>query len=313
MAAVVRDVVRSHVGEMLGARVIEPPCSPWSSPIGLVKKKNGEVRFCIDFRRLNDVTVKDVYPLPRLDDVVDSLGAKYVSTLDLYRGFWQVPVSPEDRMKTVCVTADGLYQFRQMPFGLCNAPASFQRMMDTVLARFKWRTCLVYIDDVVVFSDTFTEHLLRLDEVLTAIGDAGLELQRKKCRFAADSTVYLGYHVYGEGVSPDPAKVRAMLDFSPPTSVTELRRFMGVVSFYRPFVRDFATISHPLTALQKKGEEFLLGAEQQAAFGELVSQLCAGPVLAHPDPNAGRAVRESHLLHQSGVDRGRGEVALQRS
>ena len=138
---------------MLELGVIEPANGPWSSPMVLIKKKDGSVRFCVDYRRLNDVTVKDVYPLPRIDDVLDRLGgAKFFTTLDLYKGYWQVPMAEADRPKTAFVTPDGLFQFKRMSFGLCNAPASFQRMMDTILGPLKWKICLVYMDDILIYS-----------------------------------------------------------------------------------------------------------------------------------------------------------------
>ena len=163
-------IIQQQVNEMLEDDIIEPSNSPWSSPVVLVKKKDGTHRFCADYRILNNVTVKDVYPLPRIDDALSRLEkTKYYSIMDMQSGFWQIEVAPESRKKTAFITPDGLWQFKKMPFGLCNAPATFQRMMDIVLTGLKWKTCLIYLDDVVVFSKSFDSHLSDLKDVLTAI------------------------------------------------------------------------------------------------------------------------------------------------
>ncbi|KAL5457414.1 hypothetical protein EMCRGX_G034666 [Ephydatia muelleri] len=170
--------------EMLEKDVIQPSHSPWSSPIILVRKKDGSMRFCVDYRKVNSVTKKDAYPLPRVDDTLDTLGGtKFFSTLDLASGYWQVEVEEADRQKTAFTTPEGLFEFKVMPFGLCNAPATFQRLMDRVLNDLKWTDCLVYFDDIVVVGRTFSEHLHCLGNVLTRLRQAGLKLQPKKCNF----------------------------------------------------------------------------------------------------------------------------------
>lgn len=172
-----RDVIQAEVDKMLSKDIIEPSCSPWASPVVLVKKKDGTWRFCVDYRHLNNITKKDVYPLPRIDDALDSLhGAKYFSSIDLRSGYWQIAVDELDREKTAFVTPDGLYQFKVMPFGLCNAPATFERMMDSLLRGFKWSTCLCYLDDVIVFSPSFETHLQHLSDILIIFRRAGLQL-----------------------------------------------------------------------------------------------------------------------------------------
>ena len=282
-----RLAIQEEVGKMLEMGVIERASGPWSSPIVLVEKKDGSLRFCVDYRRLNDATVKDVYPLPRIDDVLDRLGgAKFFTTLDLFKGYWQIPLHLRDRVKTAFVTPDGLFQFRVMPFGLCNAPASFQRMMDAVLGPLKWQTCLVYMDDILIFADTFEEHLDRIATVLEAIEAAGLLLQAPKCLFASSQTKYLGHIIDASGVLPDPDKVQALQQFPTPTCVKEVRRFLGVASFYRRFIEGFARLSDPLTALLKKGRVWSWGEEEERAFRDLIERLSTAPVLAHLDDAA---------------------------
>lgn len=199
---------------MLKKNVIEPSSSPWASPVVLVKKKDGSWRFCIDYRHLNKVTKKDVYPLPRIDDALDCLhGASYFSSIDLRSGYWQIAVDAQDREKTAFVTHDGLYQFKVMPFGLCNAPATFERMIDFLLRGFKWLTCICYLDDVIVFSPTFETHLHRLADILEVFRRAGLQLNSSKCRFGGRQLKILGHVVDAAGVRPDPDKVRAVQEF----------------------------------------------------------------------------------------------------
>ncbi|XP_045024535.1 uncharacterized protein LOC123469583 [Daphnia magna] len=223
-----RVVVWELVGEMLEKGIIEPSISPWSSPVVLVRKNTGEVRFCVDYRRLNEVTKKDVYPLPRIDDILDRLGgSKYFSQLDLASGYWQVRMEPAHKEKTAFVTADGLYEFNRMPFGLCNAPATFQRLMDRVLAKLKWDQCLVYLDDVVVFGSNFQEHQERLRSVLQAIRGSNLSLKTTKCRFAVEEMVILGHVVNQAGLHPDPEKQRAIKEFPRPLKISQLRGLFG--------------------------------------------------------------------------------------
>lgn len=199
-----RRVIDEQVTDMLTRNVIRPSTSPWASPVVLVTKKDGSIRFCVDYRRLNKITRRDVYPLPRIDDALDCLqGAEFFSSLDLRSGYWQVPMSDADRSKTAFVTPDGLYEFNVMPFGLCNAPATFERMMDNVLRGLKWKTCLCYLDDIVVFSPDFNTHLERLEQVLTCLTSAGLQLNVKKCRFAARKLTILGHVVSKDGILPD--------------------------------------------------------------------------------------------------------------
>ncbi|KZS06388.1 Uncharacterized protein APZ42_030171 [Daphnia magna] len=278
-----RVVVRELVDDMLERGIIEPSFSPWSSPVVLVRKKTGEVRFCVDYRRLNEVTKKDVYPLPRIDDILDRLGgAKYFSQLDLASGYWQVRMDPAHKERTAFVTADGLYEFNRMPFVLCNAPATFQRLMDRVLADLKWDQCLVYLDDVVVFGSNFAEHQERLRSVLAAIRRSNLSLKTTKCRFAVTEMTILGHVINQEGLHPDPEKQRAIREFPRPVKVSQLRGFLGLASYYRRFIKNFASMAQPLHSLLKKShvwsqESWTDAAE--ASFQQLKDMLASTPIL----------------------------------
>ena len=229
---------------------------------------------------MNSVTTKDVYPLPRIEDALSQMeGAQYFSIMDMQTGYWQVEVEPEDRVKTAFVTADGLYQFKVMSFGLTNAPSTFQRMMDILLAGLKWNTCLVYLDDIVVFSKTLSEHLERHEAVLKRLLQARLKLKLLKCFFLATCLKILGYMVSKDGLSPDPKKVSAVQDFPVPTSV----KGVHVCSYYRRFINNFATIARPLTNLTKKKQPFIWSHEQQVSFDTLKNDLISPPVLCHPN------------------------------
>ncbi|GFX50886.1 hypothetical protein TNCV_2732371 [Trichonephila clavipes] len=185
-----RRIIHEEVQKMLDEGIVQPSESPWSSPVVLVRKKDGSWRFCVDYRKLNSVTKKDVYPLPRIDDTLDCLkGAKFFSSMDLRSGYWQIEIDEADREKTAFITPEGLYEFKVMPFGLCNAPATFERMMDNLLRHFKWTMCLCYLDDIIVFSETFEDHLIRLRLVLKCLQEAGLKLNSKKCLFAAQESL----------------------------------------------------------------------------------------------------------------------------
>lgn len=281
-----RKVIQEQVQKMRADGIVTSSRSPWSSSVVLVKKKNGEIRFCVDYRRLNSVTVKDVYPLPRIEDVLDRLGgAQFFTSLDLESGFWQVPMAKEHQEKTAFVTPDGLFEFSRLPFGLCGAPPTFQRLMDRVLDGLKWMECLVYMDDILVFGGSLTEHNERLHRVLQTIGNAGLTLNVRKCEFGASSVTYLGHRINRLGISPDLTKVEAVRDFPRPDNVTKLRAFLGLASFYRRFIHNFASIARPLHNLLKKGADVQRDWNQshEIAMMELKTKLTSTPVLVSDD------------------------------
>ena len=261
----VRKEEMTQVQQMLSSNVIRPSNSPWASPVVMVRKKDSSLRFCVDFRQLNAATVKDAHPLPQIDDLLDALhGAKWFSTLDLKSGYWQVPIAEQDKEKTAFRTSSGqLFEFNQVPFGLCNAPATFSRLMDRVLAGLHWETCLFYLDDIIVFSSTWEEHLARLREVFERLRQAKLKLGAAKYTFAAKEVSYLGHRVTEEGLLPDPSLLAAIRDIPPPTTATEVRSFLGLAGYYRRYVKGFAA---PLFALSRKEALFHWSEDCQAAF-----------------------------------------------
>ena len=281
-----REFVAKEVDRMLRAGVVEPSDSPWASPVVLAPKKDGSLRFCIDYRRLNAVTKRDSYPLPRMDEYIDSLGeANVFTTLDANSGYWQVPVAREDRSKTAFVCHSGLYQFLRMPFGLKNAPATFQRTLDVVLSPFKWKSCLVYLDDVIIFSKDEESHLRHLDEVLHALQLAGVTLKLAKCNFFTDTVHYLGHVIRPGTLSIDEVVTKALREVAIPTTQTELRSFLGLCNVYRRFVRNYTDIAAPLNRLLRKGQPVKLepfGEPETQAFKTLIAAVTSPPILALP-------------------------------
>ena len=262
--------VKDLLADMEKKDVIRPSNSPWASPIVLVRKRDGSHRFCVDYRKLNAVTRKDAYPLPRIDDTLDTLsGACWFSTLDMVSGYWQVEVGEKDREKTAFCTPYGLYEFNVLPFGLCNGPATFQRLMDLVLSGLQMSQCLVYIDDVIVVGRTFDEHLCNLREVFGRVRGAGLKLKPSKCAFLQERVYYLGHEVSRKGVATDPTKINQVAHWPVPQSVKDVQKFLGLASYYRRFVRNFASIAKPLHRLTEKTATFEWTVECQAAFAEL--------------------------------------------
>ena len=220
--------VREHLQELLDANIIEASSSPYASPVVVVRKKTGEIRLCCDYRRLNEITKKDGFPLPRIDEVVDSLkGCKYFSLIDMASGYSQVPVAKEDRHLTAFVVPHGLFQYKTMPFGLCNSPATYSRLMSKIFAGDLFSGLLVYLDDLLVYSKTFDEHMVKLEMTFQKIKQYGLKLKPSKCFFLKKRLVYLGHEVSSEGVRVDPNKIEVIRNWPIPTNVREVRRFIG--------------------------------------------------------------------------------------
>ena len=279
----------AQVQQMLSSGVIRPSNSPWASPVVMVKKKDGSLRFCVDFRQLNVATIKDAHPIPRIDDLLDALhGARWFTTLDLKSGYWQVPIQEQDKEKTAFRTNSGqLFEFNQVPFGLCNAPATFSRLMDRVLAGLHWETCLFYLDDIIVFAATWEEHLARLGQVFDRLRHTQLKLGAEKCTFAAKEVSYLGHRVTSEGLLPDPTLLVAIREIAPPPpppkTATEVRSFLGLAGYYWRYVKNFSAIAGPLHALTRKDAVFHWGPECQDAFDRLKTLLTTSPITAFPD------------------------------
>ncbi len=297
----------TEVEKMLASGTIEEAEGPWASPVVLVKKKDGTMRFCVDYRRLNEATVKDAYPLPRIDDSLDTLaGSKWFSTMDLVSGYWQVAMAPEDREKTAFSTHRGLFQFTVMPFGLCNAPGTFERLMEVAMRGLQWTSCLVYLDDIVVFSRDFDSHMQRLGEVLSRLEAAGLKVKPSKCHLARREVGFLGHVVSEAGIATDPAKIEAVKDWPVPNSLTEVRSFIGLAGYYRSFVPDFATLAKPLTSMADKGRFFHWNEGCQVAFDALRELLMSSPILGYPQEEG------QLVLDTDASDTGLGAVLSQR-
>ena len=284
--AVRREVAR-QLELMQQNGVIQPSSSPWSSPVVIVRKKDGTHRFCVDYRKLNAVTKADKFPLPRIDDLLDQLcGARYFSCLDLASGFWQIPVHPSSQEKTAFSTPQGLFEFLVMPFGLKNAPSVFQRLMHSVIADLNPRDgrqfVAVYVDDMVVWSPTLTEHLSHLKEVIGRCLERNLKFKLSKCRFMLKEVEYLGHLITADGLKANHKITTAVLEFPRPDDLKELRRFLGLTSYYRRFISNFATIAQPLYHLTAKEVPFIWSLECEEAFASLKTRLATPPVLAYP-------------------------------
>lgn len=276
-----RKYLDAEVKYMVDNDIAVPSLSSWASPCLLVPKSDNTPRFCSDFRKVNKVTKPDSFPLPRMEDCVDQVGAaRYVSKFDLLKGYWQVPLSKRAQEVAAFITPSGLYSYKVMPFGLRNAPATFQRLMNRVVAGLAG--CAVYLDDLVVYSDTWFSHMQRVRALFDRLAEAKLTINLGKCEFARATVTYLG-RVVGQGrVAPVHAKVSAVEQFLQPTTKKELMRFLGMVGYYRCFCKNFSTVVAPLTDLLKAKAQFVWSPKCQEAFGNVKSLLCAAPVLAAP-------------------------------
>ena len=304
------EACRAEIEMLLEYDMIEPSKSPWACGVVMAKKKGGQLRFCCDFRYLNAVTIKDAYPIPRIDESLSKLGdAKFFTTLDLGSAFWQVPLRKKDREKTGFACELGLYQWKRMPFGLCNATVTFQRLMAQALTGVtkKYGNLLMcYVDDVVIATPTLEDHIDRLDEVFGCMKRAGLKCKPSKCEILRDSIKYLGRMVDRHGVRPDPEAVEAVLTWKAPRTDKQLMSFLGFANYYREFIKGYADKVYPMQKLMRnKGKKFEWNDEAQVAFENIKRELCEAPVLGMPtekgmyvlDTDAS-VVAISGILHQ---------------
>ena len=304
-----RQIEKEEVQRMLAAGVIEPSMAEWASPVVLVPKPDGSKRFCIDYRRLNALTIRDSYPIPRMDECIDSLGeATVFTTLDANSGYWQVEIAPEDRDKTTFTCHEGLYRVIRMPFGLKNAPATFQRAIDIILSRVKWQYALVYLDDVIIYSKTVEEHFRHVRTVLTLLQSAGISLKLKKCAFFTAAVDYLGHRIKPGKLEVASETCDAIRHAQPPTTQTEIRSFIGLCNVYRRFVKNFARIAAPLNNKLHKDQPKSFGAltdEEFEAFATLRNHLINPPILALPK------VGKKYIVETDACDEQVGCVLLQ--
>lgn len=288
-----RQDVQTMVSELIENDIVEESVSSYASPILLVAKKNGGKRLCVDYRALNSRTVKDHFPLPRIEDQIDQLsGSKYFTSLDLTSGYYQIPIKPDCRHLTAFVTPDGLYQFKRMPFGLVNAPSIFQRTITKALsakipnANFEQqeKQALAYMDDLIITSKNIQEGLEKLENTFKLLNNANLTLNVQKCFFFQTSIDYLGYEISYEGIRPGKSKIEAVENFPEPKNVHEVRQFIGLASYFRKFIKDFSIIARPLTELTRKTVTWKWSVDEQQAFETLKSKLVQRPVLALYNP-----------------------------
>ena len=313
--------LQQHLKQMLDIGVIRESHSPWASNIVPVRKKDGKIRFCIDFRQLNKRTVKDAYAIPRMEDTLDLLhGKMWYSCVDLKTGYWQVEMQEEDKACTAFTVGPlGLYECNRLPFGLTNAPATFQRMMENVLGDLNMTVALVYLDDIIIFSNSFQEHIQHIEAVFGRIRKFGLKLNPSKCSFFQTRIKYLGHIVSREGLEVDTSKTETLKTWPTPSSVKELRTFLGFTGYFRRFIKDYAKTAKPLNDLlvgnggrsnrrREKSKHTTIwnwGQEQQKAFTALIEKLTSPPILAFPD------YTRSFTLHIDASNKGLGAVLYQ--
>ena len=268
---------------LLNIGVIQPSSSEWASPPVLIRKKDGKVRWCIDYCALNNATIKDAFPLPNISECLDVLGdTMFFSTLDMSSGYYQIPIREEDRDKTAFLTKYGLFEHCRMPFGLCNAPATFQRAMMLVLKGLTWKEVLAYLDDIMILGKSFEDHLNNIIEVFKRFRDRNLKLRAKKCLLFQTEVGFLGKRVSKSGIAVNPDSMETIQNWPIPTDVKEVQRILGMANYHRAHIKDFSHIASPLHGLTKKGVKFEWTNEHQVAFDLLKKALLSSPVLSFP-------------------------------
>lgn len=281
--------------ENLKKGFIEPSTSSFASPVLFVKKPGGGLRFCVDYRALNAITNKNVYPLPRIDDSLSQLlGAKIFTRLDLRGAYNQIRIKPGDEPKTAFRTRYDLYQYKVMPFGLTNAPATCQQFVNDVLREYL-DIFVVYLDDILIYFETKNQHYEHVRKVLQKLRNYSLYCKPEKCEFSVESTTFLGFVISPQGLAMDPSKIRTIEEWKPPTNVRGVQSFLGFANFYRRFIQKYSEIASPLFALTRKNTNFLWTAACQTVFDSLKTCFTSEPVLCHFKPSLG-AIHETDAL-----------------
>ena len=301
-----QEHLRKEIKSMLETGVILPSHSPWSSPIIYVQKKDTSLRLCVDYRKLNNVTKQSSYPLPNIETMLNKFnGATVFSKLDLKSGYWQVPMDKESQEKTAFICEEGLYQFSRMPFGITLGPSVFQYLMNDVLGENRYSFAFVYLDDILIFSKTFEEHIEHVKTILSLLQKKNLQIKPSKCEFATPFTYYLGYKISNEGIHTEEKKVETVKNFQVPATQKGVRSFLGLINYYSKFIPNLAEIAAPLYDLTPKGKKFLWSSECQKAFEILKKSLCTAPILKHPD------LSKKFYLQSDASDKAIGAILLQ--
>ncbi|MCI00560.1 enzymatic polyprotein, partial [Trifolium medium] len=296
-----KEAMTTIILDMLKEGLIQPSNSPYSSHVLLVKKKDGSWRFCVDYRALNAITIKDRFPIPTIDELIDELhGSAFFTKIDLRSGYHQIRLAPEDTPKTGFRTLDGHYEFLVMPFGLTNAPSTFQAAMNDLLRPFLRKFALVFFDDILVYSPDWHTHLVHLQQVLQALAHNQFYAKFSKCQFGVSSVEYLGHIISVEGIKADPSKIQTMVDWPTPKNITTLRAFLGLTGFYRRFVLNYATIASPLTDLLKTNA-FIWSEAANTTITALKTTITNLPLLTLPDLSLPFEVTTDASIHAVGA------------
>ncbi|GJZ33431.1 putative reverse transcriptase domain-containing protein [Tanacetum coccineum] len=301
------EELSTQLQELSDKGFIRPSSSPWGAPVLFVKKKDGSFRMCIDYRELNKLTVKNRYPLPRIDDLFDQLqGSSVYSKIDLRSGYHQLRVRDEDIPKTAFRTRYGHYEFQVMPFGLTNAPAVFMDLMNRVCRPYLDKFVIVFIDDILIYSKTKEEHDVHLRLILELLKKEELYAKFSKCDFWLSKVQFLGHVIDSEGIHVDPAKIESIKDWESPKTPTEIRQFLGLAGYYRRFIEGFSKIAKPMTKLTQKSVKFNWGEKEETAFQTLKQKLCSAPILALPEGS------ENFVVYCDASHKGLGAVLIQK-
>ncbi|KAL4274070.1 hypothetical protein GQ457_13G013940 [Hibiscus cannabinus] len=284
MAPIELKELKKQLEELQNKGFIRPSTSPWGAPVLFVKKKDGTMRLCIDYRQLNRVTIKNKYHLPRIEDLFDQLrDASVFSKIDLRSGYYQMKVKDADVPKTTFQTRYGHFEFLVMPFGLTNAPAAFMDSMNRVFKPYLDKFVVVFIDDILIYSRNKDDHAEHLRIVLQTLRECQLYAKFSKCKFWLSEVAFLGHVISAKGIMVDPKKVQTILDWRPPRNVSEVRSFLGLARYYRRFVKGFSVIALPLTKLLRKDQPFEWSEDQQRSFDKLKQALTHAPILVQPE------------------------------